>query len=60
VCDDGPDEHLAAVAPCWCTRLIVESTDSRQSISPGGLGLGLQRRQHPVQVPSCDQRWCRR
>ena len=23
-----------AVAPCWCTRAMVESTDNRQSIWP--------------------------
>ncbi len=28
----GVSCDLAAVAPCWCTRAIVESTEHRQSI----------------------------
>ena len=34
MCEVGVSCDLAAVAPCWCTRAIVESTEHFQSISP--------------------------
>ena len=34
VCEVALSWDLAALAPCWCTRAMVESTDTAQSISP--------------------------
>lgn len=34
MCDVGRWADLAAVAPCWWTRAMVELTLGRQSISP--------------------------
>jgi hypothetical protein len=56
VCELGPDTHLAAVAPCWCTRAIVESTDTRQSTAPAASASACSSAKTRSQVPSTDPR----
>ena len=50
---------LAAVAPCWCTRAIVESTDTFQSISPFASASACKASSTRSQVPSLLNRACR-
>jgi hypothetical protein len=56
VCELGPDVHLAAVAPCWCTRAIVESTDTRQSMPPAASASVCNAARTRCQVSSPDHR----
>lgn len=59
MCDDGDDTDLAAVAPCWCTRAMVESTEVRQSIRPSASASTCSCLKILSHVPSTENRRCR-
>ena len=59
VCEVGPVTDLEAVAPCWWTRALVESTDSRQSICPLASACTCYAVSTLSQVPSVENRWWR-
>ncbi len=52
--EDGLDTERFAVVACWWTRLIVESTDTRQSKSPSVSAWACRAARIWSQVPSSD------
>ena len=55
VCEVGPVTDLEAVAPCWWTRALVESADSRQSICPLASACTCNAVSNLSQVPSVEK-----
>ena len=54
--EDSDALDLRAVAACWCTRTMVESTDTRQSTPPSASAATCNPASTRSQVPSADQR----